>query len=220
VSLPWWVSLLQLQLILHNANDARTATSHCPLYCRYCTRSYAVGAHTLTVTKCALKPTKSGWKTIIQYIANNPIINDVVISGGDSYSLEPHQLRMIGDWLLAIPHVRRFRIATRGLCACPSRTLDPEDHWTDELISLVKRGKERGVEIALHTHFNHPNEFSWVSREAAQKLLVNGVTVRNQTVLLKGVNDDVKTMGALLRELADNNITPVSLHLLSGRQAQ
>ena len=71
-------------------------------------------------------------------------------------------------------------------------------------------GKERGKHVALHTHFNHPNEFSWVTREAAQKLFVNGVTVRNQSVLLRGVNDDVATMGRLIRELADNNIQPVS----------
>jgi lysine 2,3-aminomutase len=147
---------------------------------------------------------------MLQYIASNPVINDIVISGGDSYSLMPHHLRLIGDRLLAIPHVRRFRIATKGLCVSPSRTLDPEDDWTDELISLVKRGRECGKQIALHTHFNHPSEFSWVSREASQKLFANGVTVRNQSVLLKGVNDSVETMGSLIRELADNNIQPVS----------
>ena len=67
-----------------------------------------------------------------------------------------------------------------------------------------------GKQVAVHTHFNHPREFSWVSREAAQKLFVNGVVVRNQSVLLRGVNDDLKTMSALIRELADNNIQPVS----------
>jgi lysine 2,3-aminomutase len=147
---------------------------------------------------------------MLEYIASNPVISDVVISGGDSYSLAPEHLRLIGDRLLAIPHVRRFRIATKGLCVVPSRTLDPEDAWTDELIALVKRAKECGKHIALHTHFNHPNEFSWVTREACQKLYVNGVVIRNQSVLLKGVNDTVETMGALIRELADNNITPVS----------
>jgi lysine 2,3-aminomutase len=147
---------------------------------------------------------------MFQYIASNPIINDVVISGGDSYYLLPHHLRFIGDRLLAIPHIRRFRIATKGPCVSPSRTLDPKDDWTEELIALVKRGRERGKQIALHTHFNHPNEFSWVSREAAQKLFENGVIVRNQSVLLKGVNDSVETMGGLIRELADNNIQPVS----------
>lgn len=148
---------------------------------------------------------------MFEYIAATPAIQDVVISGGDSYLLEPHQLTFIGSRLLDIPHIRRFRVATKGLCAHPSRTLDPQDGWTDALISLSNEGKLRGKEVALHTHFNHPNEISWVTREAAQKLFVNGVIVRSQTVLLRGVNDDVDTMGTLIRELADSNITPVSL---------
>lgn len=147
---------------------------------------------------------------MLNYIEKTPVIQDVVVSGGDSYSLMPQHLRLIGDRLLDIPHVRRFRIATKGLCISPSRTLDPDDTWTDELIRLAKLGRERGKQVAMHTHFNHPNEFSWVSREAAQKLYANGVTVRNQSVLLKGVNDDVDTMKALIRELADNNIQPVN----------
>lgn len=199
-----------VQGLVHRYNDKCLflAASHCPLYCRFCTRSYAVGANTSTVTKSSLKPQLPRWEAMLQYIASNPVINDVVISGGDSYSLMPHHLRLLGDRLLAIPHIRRFRIATKGLCVSPSRTLDPEDDWTDELIALVKRGRECGKHIALHTHFNHPSEFSWVSREAAQKLFANGVIVRNQSVLLKGVNDSVETMGALIRELADNNIQP------------
>lgn len=68
-----------------------------------------------------------------------------------------------------------------------------------------------GKHVALHTHFNHANEFSWVTREAAQRLFSEGVTVRNQSVLLKGVNDSVESMGALLRELADCGIIPVSV---------
>ena len=151
---------------------------------------------------------------MLSYIARTPIINDVVISGGDSYSIAPAHLSLIGDHLLSIPHIRRFRVATKGLCVAPSRTLDEEDGWTDALIRLVKRGREVGKHVALHTHFNHPNEFSWVTREAAQKLFENGVTVRNQSVLLKGVNDDVETMGNLIRVLADNNIQPVCLPFL------
>ncbi|KAE8449221.1 hypothetical protein EG329_008388 [Mollisiaceae sp. DMI_Dod_QoI] len=184
------------------------ASSHCPLYCKYCTRSYAVGADTETVTKASLKPQRRRWEKMLEYIAATPIIQDVVISGGDSYSLMPQHLAMIGSRLLEIPHVRRFRVATKGLCVSPSRTLDPGDDWTDELIKLSKEGRLRGKHVAMHTHFNHPNEFSWVSREAAQKLFANGVTVRNQSVLLKGVNDDVNTMKTLIRELADNNIQP------------
>ncbi|KAG4425524.1 hypothetical protein IFR04_001443 [Cadophora malorum] len=184
------------------------ASSHCPLYCRYCTRSYAVGANTETVAKASLKPKLSRWNEMLDYIANTPVIQDVVISGGDSYSLAPHHLRMIGDRLLDIDHVRRFRVATKGLCVSPSRTIDPNDSWTDELIRLSNIGRQRGKHVALHTHFNHPNEFSWVTREAAQKLFQNSVVVRNQSVLLKGVNDDAETMGSLIRELGDNNILP------------
>ncbi|KAL5329830.1 hypothetical protein ACEPPN_003349 [Leptodophora sp. 'Broadleaf-Isolate-01'] len=186
------------------------ASSHCPLYCRYCTRSYAVGADTETISKASLKPKRARWNAMLDYIANTPTIHDVVISGGDSYSLAPDHLRMIGDRLLDIDHVRRFRVATKGLCVSPSRTLDPNDGWTDELIRLSNIGRQRGKHVALHTHFNHPNEFSWVTREAAQKLFQNSVIVRNQSVLLKGVNDTPETMGKLIRELGDNNIIPVS----------
>jgi lysine 2,3-aminomutase len=63
--------------------------------------------------------------------------------------------------------------------------------------------------VAMHTHFNHPNEISWVTAKAAQKLHQAGVTVRNQSVLLRGVNDNVKTMKALIRGLADINVLPV-----------
>ncbi|KAL2070579.1 hypothetical protein VTL71DRAFT_13605 [Oculimacula yallundae] len=194
---------------LHEQEDS-PSSSHCPLYCRYCTRSYAVGADTETVSKASLKPKRARWNTMLEHIANTSTIQDVVISGGDSYSLAPEHLRMIGDRLMDIEHVRRFRVATKGLCVSPSRTLDPNDGWTDELIRLSNIGRQRGKHVALHTHFNHPNEFSWVSREAAQKLFQNSVVVRNQSVLLKGVNDDAETMGDLIRELGDNNIIPVS----------
>lgn len=193
----------------YDADCHCTATTHCPLYCRFCTRSYGVGAPTDTTLKCALKPGRRRWDAVLEYIAKTPVINDVVISGGDSYMLQPHQLRYIGHTLLAIPHIRRFRIATKGLAVCPSRTLDPDDVWTGELIELVNQGKKCGKHVTLHTHFNHPNEFSWVTREAAQRLFENGVIVRNQTVLLRGVNDTAETMGALIRELSDNNIFPV-----------
>lgn len=150
---------------------------------------------------------------MFEYIAATPAIQDVVLSGGDCYSLEPHQLHMICSRLLDIPNVRRLRVATKGLCAHPTRTLDAADGWTDVLIGLSNEGKRRGKHVALHTHFNHPNEISWATREAAQKLFANGVTVRSQTVLLRGVNDDVGTMGTLLRELSDINIDPVSLSI-------
>lgn len=146
---------------------------------------------------------------MLAYITATPALQDIVVSGGDSYVLSPEQLRYIGDALLDIPHIRRFRIASKGLCFSPSRTLDPEDTWTSELVRLSRRGKERGKQVALHTHFNHVNEISWVTREATQRLFEAGVVVRNQSVLLRGVNDTVEDLGALIRELADINVQPV-----------
>lgn len=117
---------------------------------------------------------------------------------------------MIADRLIAIPHIRRFRFASKGLAVAPTRLLDPEDGWADALIDVSRKAKFSGKSVALHTHFNHPNEFSWVTGEAAQRLVEADVTIRNQSVLLRGVNDDAETMSKLIRSLADNRITPVS----------
>lgn len=68
-----------------------------------------------------------------------------------------------------------------------------------------------GKQVAIHTHFNHSQEWSWVTREATQKLYEAGVIVRNQSVLLRGVNDTVEEMGNLIRTIADNNVQPVSV---------
>ena len=106
-------------------------------------------------------------------------------------------------------NIRRIRFATKGLGVLPGRTLDPEDTWTRTFVELSNLGRRLGKHVCLHTHIDHPNEITWVTREAARYLFKNGVIVRNQTVLLKGVNDDVKTMGTLIRNLADMNIQPV-----------
>lgn len=185
------------------------ATSVCPLYCRFCTRSYSVGANTDSVTKKSFKPILRRWEAMLEYIENTEAVTDVVVSGGDSFYLSPEQLRLIGERLLNIDHIKRFRFASKGLAVSPSRIIDPSDTWTDELIRLSNMGRRMGKAVALHTHFNHPNEITWVTRKAAQRLFQNGVTVRNQTVLLKGVNDDVSTMKTLIRALSDNNVQPV-----------
>lgn len=135
-----------------------------------------------------------------------------MVSGGDSYYLSPEQLHSIGERLLAIPHIKRFRYATKGLAVCPSRILDPSDTWSSALIAISDAGKKVGKAVSLHTHFNHPNEITWVTRQAAQKLFEKGVMMRNQTVLLRGVNDDVPTMKTLIISLADINIQPVRIY--------
>ncbi|OHE93658.1 L-lysine 2,3-aminomutase [Colletotrichum orchidophilum] len=185
--------------------------SVCPTYCMFCTRSYAVGANTETVDKHSFKPTLARWEKVFQYIENTPDLQDIVVSGGDSYYLAPHQIELIGDRLISMPNIRRFRFASKGLAVCPTRILDPNDAWVNALVAVSSKARRAGKAVALHTHFNHPNEISWISEEASQKLFEAGVVVRNQTVLLRGINDDVGTMSTLIRKLADNNILPCDM---------
>ena len=148
---------------------------------------------------------------MFEYIQQTPSLNDVVISCGDSYFLQPGQLRFVGERLLSIPHIQRIRFASKGLAVCPSRILDQSDEWAEALIAVSQRGRKCGKSVALHTHFNHPSEINWVTAQACQKLFAAGVTVRNQSVLLRGVNNDFATMRALVRELAELNVQPVRL---------
>jgi lysine 2,3-aminomutase len=108
-----------------------------------------------------------------------------------------------------MPNIRRIRFASKGLDVAPARILDDSDGWASALIDVSNKGRLAGKAVALHTHFNHPNEISWITELAAQKLFQAGVMVRNQAVLLRGVNDDLSTMSSLIHKLADINITPV-----------
>lgn len=136
------------------------------------------------------------------------MIQDVVVSGGDSYYLQADHQRLIAERLLSMPNVKRIRFATKGLAVCPNRIIDTSDDWTDALISICEQGRSVGKQVAIHTHFNHPNEITWITELAARRLFERGVIARNQTVLLRGVNDDVETMSTLIRKLADLNIQP------------
>ncbi|KAJ4500976.1 hypothetical protein C8R41DRAFT_807494 [Lentinula lateritia] len=185
------------------------AVSVCPVYCRFCTRSYSVGGPTEELSnKRSFSPTRRRWERMFEYIERTPQLSDIVVSGGDSYYVPPEHLSSITERLLSIPHIRRIRIASKGLAVCPSRILTPEDAWTQAIIDISATARRLGKSVALHTHFNHPAEMTWITRLAAQKLYEEGVVVRNQTVLLRGVNDNAETMGLLIRMLADNNIMP------------
>ncbi|KAF3108994.1 hypothetical protein TWF706_001816 [Orbilia oligospora] len=184
------------------------AISVCPVYCRFCTRSYSIGGETPSTKKSRFLPTRKRWSKVFDYIASTPSLHDIVISGGDAYYLDPQQILEIGQHLLSIPHIRRIRYASKGLAVCPSRILDGEDSWAETLVQVSATARMMGKSVALHTHFNHPNEITWVTKLAAQRLYENGVTVRNQTVLLRGVNDDCETMKGLIHSLAEMNIQP------------
>lgn len=145
---------------------------------------------------------------MLNYVEETPVVRDVVVSGGDSYTLNPEHMTFIGDRLLGMDHMKCFRIAARGLSFCPMRIIDPSDSWSESLIDLSDRGRQSDKEVVLHTHFNHPAEINWVTRRAMRYLFRRGVTVRNQTVLLRGVNDNVETMSTLIRSLANLHVKP------------
>ena len=104
----------------------------CPVYCRFCTRSYAIGLDTDEVEKVHLRPNDERWKRAYQYIASRPELEDIVISGGDAYQLRAQHLEEIGEALLAIPNVRRMRFATKGPAVMPMKILT-DDAWLDAL---------------------------------------------------------------------------------------
>ena len=116
--------------------------------------------------------------------------------------------------MLNIPHIRRIRFASKGLAVAPGRILDESDPWTDTLIDLSNQGRRMGKHVCLHTHINHANEITWITALAANKLFKHGVVVRNQSVLLRGVNDSEEALQELIEGLADINIQPVSIHFL------
>jgi lysine 2,3-aminomutase len=183
------------------------ALDTCPVYCRFCTRSYAVGMDTEVLDKDKLGASRDRWESAFAYIAAHRELEDVVISGGDLYQLRPDELRHIGDRLLAIPHVRRIRLATRGLAVMPMRILsDPA--WLSAVVDVVHRSRALHKQVAIHTHFNHAREITAISKRALDLLLELGITVRSQTVLLRGVNDDAQSMKTLVKRLGYVNVHP------------
>jgi lysine 2,3-aminomutase len=178
----------------------------CPVYCRFCTRSYAVGPDT-ELEKLSLKANLPRWEKAIGYIRSRPEVEDVVVSGGDAYTLKSEQMRFIGDALLDLPHVRRVRIASKGPAVMPQKILTDHD-WFMALVGLVERGRRLHKQVVLHTHFNHPNEITAITQRAMNLLFEHGVTVRNQSVLQCGVNDDVASMTLLIRRLGYINVQP------------
>jgi len=188
------------------------ALDTCPVYCRFCTRSYAVGTSTDEVEKLSLKPTSERWERAFAYIESRPELEDIVISGGDSYNLRPDHIRTIGMRLLAIPHVRRMRFATKGPAVMPQKLLT-DDAWVGALGEVVEAGRKVHKEVCVHTHFNHPVEITDITRRALNRLFSMGITVRNQCVLQRGVNDDAATMGLLVKRLAYVNVHPYYVYV-------
>ncbi|MBW6515844.1 MAG: lysine 2,3-aminomutase [Candidatus Cloacimonetes bacterium] len=169
-------------------------TDQCSMYCRHCTRRRKAGE------KDAPLP-REDVDAAIEYIANNPGIRDVILSGGDPFTLSDERLDEILERLYRIEHVDIIRIGTRTPVVLPQRI-------TDSLINVLKKYQP----IWINTHFNHSNEITPESIEAVSKLVDNGFPVSNQSVLLKGVNDNVDVMKNLVHQLVKNRVRPYYIY--------
>jgi lysine 2,3-aminomutase len=177
--------------------------STCPQYCGHCTRMDLVGNSTPTVQKLRFnikQPERH--RMILQYLKEHNAIRDVVVSGGDIANLPPQQLEDFVTELIEIPHIRDVRLASKGLMAIPQHFL--QGTVLRSMERLGKAARKHDVDLALHTHVNHAQQVTPLVAEAAQMLLDFGFRdVRNQGVLLRGVNTTSKALLDLCFTLLD-----------------
>ncbi len=169
-------------------------TLQCSMYCRHCTRRRAVGEEDRPITE-------KGIKIALDYIRTHEKIRDVLISGGDPLTMGTEKLEHIISALRAIPHVDIIRIGTRVPVVMPMRI-------DDELLSMLKKYQP----IWINTHFNHPNEITPDSEKACERIVDAGIPLGNQSVLLRGINDNAETMKTLLLKLVHMRVRPYYLY--------
>lgn len=169
-------------------------TDMCSMYCRHCTRRRFAGQNDHESPQDRIQDA-------IDYIARTPQVRDVLLSGGDALMVSDKMLESIIQRLRAIPHVEIIRIGTRTPVVCPQRI-------TDDLVNMLKKYHP----IWLNTHFNHPNECTEEATEACAKLANVGIPLGNQSVLLRGVNDDTRVMKKLVQKLVMMRVRPYYIY--------
>ncbi len=169
----------------------------CAIYCRFCFRREMVGpAKGASLSEDELA-------AALDYIRARPAIWEVILTGGDPLVLSPRRIAELTAALETIPHVKVLRWHTRLPVAAPERI-------TDELVAALKSNAGRAVYVALHA--NHPRELTPDARRALARLADAGISLVSQSVLLKGVNDDVATLAALMRAFVEARVKPYYLH--------
>lgn len=168
----------------------------CAVNCRYCfRRHFPYGDNNLSTEQ---------WQQALDYIRGDQSISEVIYSGGDPLAASDKRLAWLTREIAAIPHVRRLRVHTRLPVVIPQRV-------TSELIDALC-GTRLPVVMVLHS--NHANEFDAALGNAVLRLRQAGITLLNQTVLLRGVNDSLETLISLSETLGDHGILPYYLHVL------
>jgi lysine 2,3-aminomutase len=168
-------------------------TSMCAMYCRHCTRKRMSGQREWTITYEQLNKA-------VTYLSQHPEIHDVIISGGDPFTLATETLEKILVKIKTVPSIDIIRIGSRVPVTMPMRI-------NDKLVSMLKKYHP----IWVNTHFNHPNELTTEAIQACNKLINSGIPLGNQTVLLRGINDNPETMMTLCGNLVKNRIRPYYL---------
>jgi len=168
----------------------------CAVNCRYCFRRHFPYQDN--------QGNKNNWSQALEYIRTQPELDEIIFSGGDPLMAKDHEL----DWLIgqleAIPHIRRLRIHSRLPVVIPAR-ITP---------GLCQRLADSRLQVLLVTHINHANEIDDELRESMTRLKKSGVTLLNQSVLLRGVNDCPDKLASLSNALFDAGILPYYLHVL------
>lgn len=172
------------------------ATGFCSTYCRYCTRSRMVGE-----AGGDYRFDRRQWDRALEYIAAHPEIRDVLLSGGDPLTLSDDKLDYLLGRLRAIPHVEFIRIGTKVPVVVPQRV-------TRQLTRILRKYHPLWMSI----HFTHPHELSPEVTEATARLADAGIPLGSQTVLLKGINDDVPVMKNLMHGLLMRRVKPYYLY--------
>jgi lysine 2,3-aminomutase len=168
----------------------------CPVYCRFCFRREMVGPAGLgTLSPEALE-------AAFAYIADHTEIWEVILTGGDPLVLSPRRLADLMARLAPIPHVKIVRFHTRVPLVEPER-IDA---------ALIVALKASGKTTYLAVHANHPREFTPAGRAAIARLADAGIALVSQSVLLKGINDSIETLAALMRAFVENRVQPYYLH--------
>lgn len=172
-----------------------TLTSACAINCRFCFRRHFPYTDN--------NPGQRGWEKIFAYINQDVSISEVILSGGDPLAVSDKLLTSFSQQLLQIPHVKRLRIHTRLPIVIPARI-------TDEFMAWIK---QLTCDFVLVVHANHPKEIHNDVKTVLLKLHQQSVTLLNQSVLLKGINDQAETLIALSEALFSAGVLPYYLHM-------
>ncbi|MCA1771250.1 MAG: EF-P beta-lysylation protein EpmB [Halomonas sp.] len=172
------------------------ASPNCAINCRYCfRRHFPYGDNS---------PSKAQWQEALDYLRADTSIHEAILSGGDPLAANDRQLAWLVEQLESIPHLKRLRIHTRLPVVIPDRVDDALLGW------LASTHLQKVVVL----HINHANEIDQAVIDACSRLKQAGTTLLNQSVLLRGVNDDVATLAVLSERLFEADILPYYLHVL------